>query len=278
MNCSRARDLIPDLAAGSLDPTLEAELRAHVAACPACAEDLSTLTQTLNALDAMPTPKPSNRLRSSVYAAIEAEKRSVAATASAVRPRSTRRSLLFWIFQPVAACLLIAVGFVVGSRRTAAPVAVAPEVATTAKADPTTEKQIADLQAKVDSMTQIMGYSIAKNSTNDRLAKVLTTAATLKPGEQVIDNLITTMTLDPSANVRLNAVEALYAHASDQVVRAAAVASLTHEASPLVQIALIDFLVGAHDHEAVPELQKLVASEQTDPNVRDAAKNAIDQL
>jgi HEAT repeat protein len=94
----------------------------------------------------------------------------------------------------------------------------------------------------------------------------------------VINNLITTMTLDPSANVRLNAVEALYAHADDPLVKAAVVSSLTHEASPIVQLALIDFVVGAHDHEAIPELQKLLSSEQTDTNVRDAAKTAIPQL
>ena len=267
----------PDLAAGSLDARTQEELRLHLAGCPACSEDLRTLTSTLHALDAMPTPKPSPRVRQSVYAAIAAEKRLIASSPApaAVRPRSSRRSVLFWIFQPIAACALIAVGFLAGHRTAPAPVTAAP-VAT--KPDPTTQQQIADLQAKVDTMTQMVGYSLTKNSTNDRIAKVLTTAATVKPGEQVIDNLITTMTLDPSANVRLNAVEALYAHADNAVVKAAVVASLTHESSPLVQIALIDFAVGAHDHEAVPELQKLIAADQTDPNVRDAAKNAIPQL
>jgi len=278
MNCSRARDLIPDLAAGSLDSKLEAEVRAHIQGCPACAEDLQSLTQTLNLLDAMPTPKPSSRVRQSVYAAIEQEKRAVASSPVS-KPKSARRSLLFWILQPVAACALIALGFLVGERHEAATAALPVATpASVAKADPSTQQQIAALQEKVDTMTQLVGYSLAKNSTNDRIAKVLTTGATLKPGEQVINNLITTMTLDPSANVRLNAVEALYAHADDPLVKAAVVSSLTHEASPIVQLALIDFVVGAHDHEAIPELQKLLSSEQTDTNVRDAAKTAIPQL
>jgi hypothetical protein len=179
------------------------------------------------------------------------------------------------VLQTLAACGLVAIGFLAGTRHTPAP---APSAAT---ADPATQRELADLRHRVDSMGQLVGYSILQQqqrTTNERLEGVLTSAAVPQPGENVINGLITTLALDPSVNVRLNALEALYAHRDQDVVRTSILVSLPRESSPLVQVAMIDFLVATRDRDAAPALQRLSASDAVDRNVREAAQRALTQL
>ena len=98
------------------------------------------------------------------------------------------------------------------------------------------------------------------------------------PGDQVLTQLISALALDPSTNVRLTALETLYPHANQEVVRAGVLASLEREQNPLVQVAMIDFLVAARDTEAVRTFQTISQQKDTNITVRDAAKRALTQF
>lgn len=295
MNCARIREQLPSLLDDRLATAAAREIRAHLAGCPDCEREFTTLSQTLIALDAMPAPTPSPRLRARVYAAIAAEQHALRNPVTTTEPAApvarkpaTRsgRSLWFWLVQPLAAAALLALGFTLGNRSNpalAAPVTLPAATPTTtpAAADAATQRELADLRKKVDSMSQLVGYSLLQQqsrSSNERLRGVLTSAAVEKPDDKTINDLIGALALDPSANVRLNALEALYPHADQDVVRAGVLTSLPREQSPIVQISMIDFLVASRDREATPALQKLSANAQVDLNVREAAKRALTQL
>ncbi|MBC7367967.1 MAG: zf-HC2 domain-containing protein [Undibacterium sp.] len=294
MTCARIREHLPSLLDDRLATAAAREIRAHLAGCPDCEREFTTLSQTLIALDAMPAPTPSPRLRARVYAAIAAEQHalrnpvtSAEPAAPVARKPATRsgRSLWFWLVQPLAAAALLVLGFTLGNRSipATAPVTLPSATPTTtpAAADAATQRELADLRKKVDSMSQLVGYSLLQQqsrSSNERLRGVLTSAAVEKPDDKTINDLIGALALDPSANVRLNALEALYPHADQEVVRAGVLTSLPREQSPLVQISMIDFLVASRDREATPALQKLSANPQADLNVREAAKRALTQL
>ncbi len=295
MNCARIREQLPGLLDDRLATAATREIRAHLATCPECEREFVTLSQTLDALDAMPAPTPSPRLRARVYAAIAAEQHALrnpsTASAETVAPASAKisahsarstRSLWFWLVQPLAGAALLVLGFTLGNRVAPAPGAQpAPVSATQPAADAATQRELADLRKKVDSMSQLVGYSLLQQqarSSNDRLRGILTSAAVEKPDDKTINDLIGALALDPSANVRLNALEALYPHADQEIVRAGVLTSLPREQSPLVQVSMIDFLVAARDREATPALQKLSANTQADLNVREAAKRALTQL
>lgn len=278
MNCQSARPHF----SGLLDPRVAtastAEVRSHVAGCAECQRELAGLQQTLNELDALPAMKPSPALRANFYAMLAQEKRAQRSAAPASFAHQTRsaeipltRRLWFWLVQPVAACALLAAGFMIGQRNSPVPVTTQPV------ADPATQRELAELRAKVDGMSQLVSYSLNRGSTNDRLQNVISTQSA-KVDDRVLTNLINTLALDASTNVRLSALEALYAHADRDVVRAAVLASLSREPSPLVQVAMIDFLVSARDQEASPELLRLVNTETADLSVRDAARRALTQL
>ena len=290
MNCTSAREIFPELldpcqAPAPPPPEAHAAARAHLAGCPDCEREFSSLTQTLATLDRMTPPSPTPRLRRNFYAMLAAEKNSAAAsvpsalsspiTAVASASRTARGGFgpLAWLLSPFAACALVAVGFFAGTRYAPAPAASSPGAAS--------QTELADLRKKVDTMGQLVGYSLLRQQqrpANDRLRGVLTSATLENPTDQVLNDLIGALALDPSANVRLRALEALYPHADQEVVRAGVLASLPREQNPLVQVSMIDFLAAANDREAAPALERMAENAAADRSVRDAAKRALTQL
>ncbi len=268
MNCDTCLERTAELADGKLDPKTEALVRAHLEGCAGCRQELETLRQTLAALDALPAAAPSPRLRAHVMGDIESEKlteRDHADLASSIRGaaggrRARRFSWAPLLLQVLGACALVVLGFTFGERAA-------------------TQRQLSELRVRVDTIGQLFEQSVLqKSTTGDRLETVLTAGATRKPDERVIDGLINSMAFDPSVNVRLNALNALYLHADQDVVRAGVLACLPRENNPLVQVAMIDFLVASRDRDAVPEMRKLITDEKTDVDVRESARRAVEQL
>jgi hypothetical protein len=267
MNCQSCREQMMELADARLDERAAAQARAHIEGCAECREEFETLARTLGALDTLPAPAPSHRLRAGVMGHIETEKltqRSRAEWASSMRAAGAREGRRpAWapaFLQALGAGALVVLGFFAGERTA-------------------TQRQLADLRARVDTMGQLVEQSVLqKRTAGDRLETVLTEATTRKPDERAIDGLINSLAFDPSVNVRLNALTALYTHADQDVVRAGVLACLPRETNPLVQVSMIDFLVATKAREASPELVKLVSDEKTDADVRDSARRAIDLL
>lgn len=275
MNCSSAQARFAELLDARLSESDTNEVRAHLAACPECQREFSSLAQTLAAVDKLPSAKPSPRLRANFYASLEEEKNSAASIRAAVvrRQRAARLTLWRWILSPVAAVAIALAAFHVGSRYGApAPVANYPD-------DSALKHELAELRTRVDSVGQLVGYSLLQQrSTSERLQTVLATLDNKNPNQKVLGNLIGALALDPSVNVRLSALDALYPHADQQIVRSGVLASLPREQNPLVQVAMIDFLVAARDRDATPELEKIARNESIDRAVRDAAKRGLAQL
>jgi hypothetical protein len=266
MNCQNCRDKMPVLSDGTLDAGAAEAVRAHIDGCPECARDYATITSTLQALDALPSSPPTHRLRAGVMGLIETEKltlRTQAGWAASIRSAAERRGShgLPWLralLQGVGVCALVALGFIIGERNA-------------------TQRQLADLRARVDTVGQLVEQSVLqKRTTGDRLETVLTAGEARKPDERVIDGLINSMAFDPSVNVRLNALNELYSHSDQEVVRAGVLACLPREANPLVQISMIDFLVASKARESAPVLRKLAADDKADPDVRDSARRATE--
>jgi anti-sigma factor RsiW len=273
MNCESTRERLLEFNDGRLDAETAATVQAHLAGCPECRRELAIIQELLTQLDAAVPLAPSPQLRTGVFAAMAAEKRASgagAAAAPATARYAPRHSPWSWLNQAIVAGGLLAIGYVAGTRW-AGPRA----------ADPGTERELAALQSQVRTMGQLVGYSLQQqeqHSTNDRLEGVLATATVRQPTPQVINDLIGALALDPSVNVRLNAVEALYAHADQEVVRTGVLISLPREESPLVQVAMIDFLVAAKDHDASPVLERISTTTTADANVREAARRALTEL
>jgi hypothetical protein len=272
MKCTEAQPRFSELFDQRHEAPASGDVRAHLASCPDCQKEFAALKRTLTALDALPAPRPSPRLRANFYAMLEEEKHSAASVLSVERRRQ-RITTWRWILSPIAACGLLALGFLAGQRQTAAP------AQTALPADDSTRQELAELRQKVDTMGQLVGYSLQQqNSAGQRLQSIFATNTQQAPDQQVIAQLINALALDPSVNVRLAALETLYAYADQDTVRAGVLASLVREPNPLVQVSMIDFLAAARDPGAAQAFESIARDEQLDRAVRDAASRALVQL
>ena len=281
MNCTAARDAFPSLLDDRLPAPDAAAVRAHLAACPDCRRDFASLEQTLAALDALPDASPSPQLRARFHTWLDAEKKSSASLAAphpsalpAPRPSARRARFFSRLLSPLAGAALLALGFFAGTRY-------APPASSAPAADPATARELAELRHRVDSMGQLVGYSLLlpHRSTTDRLKGVLASADRPDTADpRILSQLIGALALDPSVNVRLSALDALYPHAGQEAVRAGVLASLSREQNPLVQVAMIDFLVAARDRDAAPTLERFTRDATLDRSVRESARRALVQL
>ena len=276
MNCSRVQDSFIDYQDGSLPADESAQLRAHLASCPTCQREWAALQEMTSKLDALPAAEPSPRLRENFYAMLETHQREADAPSpfALARGRIDRFFAALLPAQPVlqfafALALLIG-GLLTGQHYLARPAPLAPVV------DAAAQHKIAELEAKVNSMGQLVTYSLLQQqSTGDRLQAVLTSMDVKSPDRKVLTDLVGALAFDPSINVRLSAVEALAQHSDDSLVRAGVLSALPRERAPLVQVAMIELLAGARDPSALPVFEKLSRDEATDINVRDAARRAL---
>ena len=95
---------------------------------------------------------------------------------------------------------------------------------------------------------------------------------------QVLSALLHAVNHDPSVNVRLAAVDALRKFAGSPSVKGTLDRSLVKQDSPMVQLALIDFIVDTRDKDAIPSLTALQRSSTADKNVKEKAIWGLSQL
>ncbi len=279
MNCTRVQDSFIDYQDGSLPADESAALRAHLASCPVCQREWLALQEMTRRLDTLAeAPEPGPRLRENFYAMLETHQR----TADAPSPFALARGRLDRFFaallpaQPALqfafAVALLLGGLFAGQHYLARPVVVAP-------ADDSAKKELAALKAQLDSMGQLVTYSLLQQqSTTDRLQTVLAKMDLPSPDRKVLTDLVGALAFDPSINVRLSAVEALAQHADDSLVRAGVLSALPRERAPLVQVAMIELLANAREPNAQPVLERLSRDVELDRNVRDAARRALAAL
>ena len=274
MNCSRVQASFIDYQDGSLPADESASLRAHLTNCPTCQREWAALQEMTRKLDALPAAEPGPRLRENFYAMLETHQREADAPSpfALARGRIDRFFATLLPSQPAlqfAFALALLFGGLLAGRHYLAP-----------KADLSSEalakEELAALKAQVNSMGQLVTYSLLQQqSTSDRLQTVLTKMDLKSPDRKVLTDLVGALAFDPSINVRLSAVEALAQHADDSLVRAGVLSALPRERAPLVQVAMIELLADARDPAAQPVFEKLSRDEATDRNVRDAARRAL---
>jgi HEAT repeat protein len=117
-----------------------------------------------------------------------------------------------------------------------------------------------------------------QQSASERLKGVSWSNQLDQPGTEVVSALIDTLMHDANVNVRLASIDALRRFAERETVRSAAVRALDTQTSPLVQMALIDFVVETQDREALESLRRLSRDDKANEAVRVRASWGIDHL
>jgi len=247
MQCDDARDRL-------LDPDADA----HLASCPACRADAERLRRTWSMLATLaPEEADSDAMRRRFTASLDAQ-----------RQAPTRR----WLLRAAALLVAFSGGLAAGA---AWPVPRGAEAPFRGQGEP----PIAALRREIGDVRALLTLSLMQQAAaTERLHGVRTAAQLVDTRPEVVSALLDALRRDPDVNVRLAAIRALERAGTEPAVRDGVVTALDLEESPLVSIALMDFVVTARMPPAVTALRRVADNEDRDQAVRDAAVAAINQL
>jgi anti-sigma factor RsiW len=267
MTCDKIQEKFADYLTGDLDEPGRRDVQEHLLACTACREDLENLTVIWAKLGVLPEEQPGGGLRHRFYTMLEEYKDRLAAERKAAQAEAGRGWRAWLTFQRPAfaasfsAFLLIAgaaAGWFAGGG---------------------SALKRAALSREVQDMRQQVALSLlGQPSATERIQGVGYSAAVKNPNETTLAALFKAVDNDPNPNVRLAAVDALYLFRDRPGVRENLVNSLAVQTYPLVQVALIDFLVDVREARAVDALKSLIAGGDLTPEVKSRAEQGLKQI
>ena len=268
MRCKDISAKLADHLAGTLVEAARLELEGHLESCPACRTDLHALSQTWCRLGDIPAMAPDSSTMRSRFEAMLAESQATQSRAASPLARANIRSWLRGqstlqpLLQGCAALLLLVVGIEVGRE-----------------IRPNDAPEVRQLGQEVRDLRQMVSLSLMQQqSASERLQGVNWSNQLDRPGNEVVTALVDALMHDSNVNVRLASIDALKRFAERDVVRSAALQALQTQSSPLVQMALIDFVVETRDHGALDTLRRLSHDANVNATVRARAVWGIDHL
>jgi anti-sigma factor RsiW len=267
MRCEDTTANVADYLAGTLGDEHTAALRRHTASCERCRGEVAAFEHTWQMLGIVTSSRPDTAgMRSRVEAMLAGYQEGIAA-GPAPRRWSVAVPLslggIAWRTASVAAVLVL--GIVVGRTSSVSPAS--------------GEAQIAALRQEVGAMREMVSMSLLQQqSAAERLEGVAWTNRLERPGAEVVSALLETLRRDPNVNVRLASIDALKRFGDQEVVRRGALDSLPRQTSPLVQVALIDFVLETNGVESEAILRRLSQDSTLAEAVRTRAVQGLAQL
>lgn len=269
MSCNEYEDLFLDYLTGQLDRDATTKLKAHLTACAACRLELEKLKTTWNGLAELADEEPSPALGARFFAALEDEKRRLAAAETYRAPGRARSWIGSWFsprpaMQFAPALLFLVAGLWIGSQF---------------RDDGQRDQELSRLRGEFREMQQTVALSLLKEtSTSDRLEGVSWSTHVDHPSEPLLASLMNALNSDPNVNVRLAAVDALSLFADVPGVVDDLTHSLSQQTSPLVQVSLIDLLVSIKEKKSMEALREFIKSQDVNPTVKEHAENRIKEF
>lgn len=141
------------------------------------------------------------------------------------------------------------------------------------------EKELAALRKEMDTTKQTMMTMLNNDQSASQRMQGVNVALTISSlDSDVVMALEKAMMSDPNTNVRLAALEALSKFIQESTIRKKLIESLSKQSDPVVQIALIQLLVGIKEKGVVNDLEKIIENDKNIEAVRDEAYTGIIKL
>jgi hypothetical protein len=234
----------------------------HLLACESCAATYRDLARTLALVGDLDVPERNERYGLEVWQRIRHHLPPQDAPWQ-VGLSSWRRPVLM-----AAAAMLVVAGFAAGRFGPRSDSAPQDSLA-----------NLTEVRKELREMREMLMLSLMQQqSAAERLRGVSWSGEIDQPGTEIVRALLETLMHDPNVNVRLACVDALQRFSEQDVVRRGTLQALANSSYPLVQIALIDFMVETKDKDAIGALRRLSEDSTVDEAVRDRAAWGVEQL
>ena len=266
--CEQAKEM---MAAAWLQESVPPALQVHLDGCAECAAEMALLGGMWEKLGDLPVPEPSLAMRVRWEQTMESLRIAQNVAQPRIAPKQAPRESWWqniwptnpaWQMAIAGLCLAVGLGSGLYLQRGSSE-----------------RDEVAHLREEIVSTKEMVAVSLLQQqSATDRLRGVDYSARMSSMEPEVITALIQAVNRDSSVNVRLAAIDALSKVANESHVRASMQEALPQQDSPMVQAALIDYLVSAHDRNAVSVIQTLAARPDLNPTVRERATYAVSRL
>jgi hypothetical protein len=278
MQCETVHAQLPDFLSHALTDAESEEIRLHLAGCRTCRNEADGFAETWRKLGSIASPDPdSARMRTRLTAIIDGFEHAIAsAPAPGIRGRlaaSFTRHSHHHLMRAASACALVAIGIAIGHY-------MVPLSGGSEKTRPTeTSAEIVAMRGELRDLREMITLSLMQQqSASNRLKGVSWSGQIDRPSSEVVAALLDTLMHDPNVNVRLATIDALERFASQDVVRRGTIQAVDRQVSPLVQIALIDFMVKVNERESIGTLRRLSQDPKVNAAVRARAAWGLQQL
>jgi hypothetical protein len=231
----------------------------HLQGCEPCAAIYRGVASTLAIVGELKVPERDERYGLEVWQRLR----------HSLPPREQAWGL--WWYRPALAAVaaMVVVAAFVAGRFSSSSVQDVPQAAA----------NLTELRAELRDMRQMLTLSLMQQqSATERLRGVSGSAQIDWPGTEIVRALLETLMHDSNVNVRLASVDALRRFSMQDVVRQGTVEALNQPDFPLVQIALIDFMVETKEKQALGALRRLSEDSKANEAVRSRAAWGVQQL
>lgn len=141
------------------------------------------------------------------------------------------------------------------------------------------QQQLAILKEEIErNKKQVMLLLGNEHSASQRMIGVSVAYEMQNPDDEIVKALVNTMNTDPNTNVRLAALDALGEFYTEEAVRKAMIESLSTQQDPVIQIALIQWMVKLKEKTVIQQLERLTKDAKTMKAVKDEAYSGIFKL
>lgn len=138
---------------------------------------------------------------------------------------------------------------------------------------------VAALRDDINEMKQLVALSqLRKESASERIMATYEFRKLDSASDEILDALIYTFNNDDNTNVKNAAADALFKFGNHDKVRKAFINGLNTQPDPVLQIKLIDMLVGLDEKRALPKLQEMMQEETQMKVVKQKAAQGIGKL
>ena len=143
----------------------------------------------------------------------------------------------------------------------------------------TGNSDVADLRNDINEMKQLVALTqLRKESPSERIMATYEIKKLDSASDEILDALIYTFNNDDNVNVKNAAADALFKFGNHDKVRKAYINGLSTQTDPVLQIKLIDMLVGLNEKRAMPKFQEMMQGESHIKVVKQKAAQGIGKL
>ena len=260
-NCIKIQPMLIDF----VDKTLSAEqtslVRNHLAECELCREEVEKMAILIHEMENFTDEQPGAELRIEFETMLSVEKQKQQKSLKSAPYNKQTRWLYAPFMQVAAGFTILIAGALMGfffARQTGP------------------NQQVADLKNEVNQMKDMLILSkLEQPSASERILAASYLEEMTSPDPEILKALINTLNTDKNSNVRLAALNALAKFKSDQTVKDAFVETLSQQSDPIIQISLINILVGLQETRAIDKMKQIIQDKSANESVKKLAEKGV---